>query len=147
MKLTTPKLIATCSAMACLLASLTTGLRAQSTPPPPTTTTTTTTTSTTAPAGSDDVTTLAKYTVSDVPLQDQVLPTVRPVGDVMGEDMNILDIPRSVSAVNAAMMRDRQVTNAMDFDQFAPGVYSAAEYGIPAIPFIRGDLAQLYVMS
>jgi iron complex outermembrane recepter protein len=84
-------------------------------------------------------------TVSDVPLDQQVLPTVRPVGDVMGDDENIIDIPRSVSSVNAAWMQDRNVKNAMDFGQFAPGVYSAAQYGIPAVPFIRGDLAQMYV--
>jgi hypothetical protein len=91
------------------------------------------------------VTTLEKYTVSDVPLEDQVLPTVRPVGDVMGDERNILDIPRSVSAVNSAMKDDRMVENAMDFGQFAPGVYSAAQYGIPAVPYIRGDLSQIYM--
>jgi hypothetical protein len=141
MKLTNTRLTRIGFAVACL-GCLTAGLRAQTTTPA--TTTTTTTTTTTAPAD-DQVTTLEKYTVSDVPLQDQVLPTVRPIGDVMGEDMNIIDIPRSLSAVNPAMMADRMVKNAMDFGQFAPGVYSAAEYGIPAIPFIRGDLAQIYV--
>jgi outer membrane receptor for Fe3+-dicitrate len=109
--------------------------------------------STAAPAGTaaattssdDDVTQLEKMTVSDVPLDQQVLPTVRPVGNVMGDDQNIIDIPRSVSSVNAAWMEDRNVRNAMDFGQFSPGVYSAAQYGIPAVPFIRGDLAQMYV--
>jgi len=102
-----------------------------------------------APANSSDeggdVTEMAKMTVSDVPLSQQVLPTIRPVGDVMGDDQNIIDIPRSVSSVNEAWMQDRNVKNAMDFGQFAPGVYSAAQYGIPAVPFIRGDLAQMYV--
>jgi hypothetical protein len=83
--------------------------------------------------------------VSDVPLGEQVLPTVRPVGDVMGDDRNILDIPRSVTAVNSAMNNDRMVKDAMDFGQFAPGVYSAAQYGIPSVPYIRGDLSQLYM--
>lgn len=91
------------------------------------------------------VTTLEKYTVSDVPITEQVLPTVRPIGDVMGDDTNVIDIPRSVSSVNAAWMKDRMVKNAMDFSQFAPGVYSAAQYGIPAVPFIRGDLGSVYV--
>jgi len=94
---------------------------------------------------SDKVTTLEKYTVSDVPITEQVLPTVRPIGDVMGDESNIIDIPRSVSSVNEAWMQDRMVKNAMDFGQFSPGVYSAAQYGIPAVPFIRGDLSQVYV--
>jgi hypothetical protein len=91
------------------------------------------------------VTTLEKYTVSDVPVTEQVLPTVRPVGDVMGDDQSIMDIPRSVSSVNEAWMKDRMVKNAMDFGQFSPGVYSAAQYGIPGVPFIRGDLGTVYV--
>ena len=88
---------------------------------------------------------MEKYTVSDVPIEDQILPTVRPVDDVMGDDRNILDSPRSVTAVNTALMEDRMVKNAMDFGQFSPGVYSAAQYGIPSVPYIRGDLSQLYV--
>ena len=146
MKLTTTKLIRLSSAMCCALGCLAIGLRAQTPPPPAATTTTTTTTQTTAAsAPSDQVTTMEKYTVSDVPLDEQVLPTVRPVGDVMGDDRNIVDIPRSLSAVNTALMNDRMVKNAMDFGQFAPGVYSAAQYGIPSVPYIRGDLSQLYM--
>jgi hypothetical protein len=141
MKLTIAKLIRTSSAAGCILGSLAIGLRAQST----TTTTTTTTTAPAATSDSDQVTTLEKYTVTDVPIGEQILPTVRPVGDVMGDDRNILDIPRSVSEVNSAMKDDRMVQNAMDFGQFAPGVYSAAQYGIPAVPYIRGDLSQLYM--
>jgi outer membrane receptor for monomeric catechols len=143
-------------ALALLAAPVAPGLRAQmasapSTPPPSATPTTTpppsmTSTSPTPPsAGSTDVTTLEKYTVSDVPVSEQVLPTVRPIGDVMGDDRSIIDTPRSVSSVNEAWMKDRMVKNAMDFGQFSPGVYSAAQYGIPAVPFIRGDLSQIYV--
>ena len=98
-----------------------------------------------ASAENQSVTTLEKYTVSDVPITEQVLPTVRPIGDVMGDAQNIIDIPRSVSSVNQAWLQDRMVKNAMDFGQFSPGVYSAAQYGIPGVPFIRGDLAQMYV--
>ncbi len=109
------------------------------------TTTTTVTTATTTTTATGPVTTLAAMTVSDVPLSDQILPTVRPIGDVMGDGQSILDTPRSVSSINEAWMKDRMVKNAMDFGQFAPGVYSAAQYGIPAVPFIRGDLSQMYV--
>src|SRR5580698_4592195 len=118
------------------------GLRAQT--PTPTPTPTPTSAPPTAATSSEQVTTLEKYTVSDVPLDDQVLPTVRPVGDVMGDDRNIVDIPRSVSSVNSAWMRDRMVKNAMDFGQFSPGVYAEAQFGIPGVPYIRGDLSQVY---
>ena len=121
--------------VACLMG---TSLFAQSSTPPPAA-------SAEAAAEGQKATKLEKYTVSDVPISEQVLPTVRPIGDVLGDDTSIIDIPRSVSSVNAAWMKDRMVKNAMDFGQFSPGVYSAAQYGIPAVPFIRGDLGSVYV--
>ena len=85
------------SAMGCALGCLALGLRAQATTPAaPAASTPTPTPSTASAAASSPVTKLEKYTVSDVPLNEQILPTVRPVGDVMGDDRNILDIPRSV---------------------------------------------------
>jgi outer membrane receptor for monomeric catechols len=101
--------------------------------------------STSAPAAASGVTTLEKYTVSDVPLEDQILPTVRPIDSVFGDSADVIDIPRSVSMVNKAWMDDRQVTNSMDFGQFSPGVYSPARYGVPATPIVRGDNAQIYL--
>jgi iron complex outermembrane recepter protein len=95
------------------------------------------------PAGSN-ITYLDKYTVSDVPLSEQILPTVLTVDSVLGDPADVLDIPRSVSTINKAWMEDRQIRNAMDFGQFSPGVYSPARYGSPATPLIRGDNAQMY---
>jgi outer membrane receptor protein involved in Fe transport len=140
------------SALICTALGLSVGLHGQSSTPPPADTTTTTTTTTMVPtttSGSttsgDKVTTLEKFTVSDVPISDQILPTVRPIDSVYGDDRSIIDIPRSVSSVNKAWMDDRQIKNSTDFGQFAPGVYSEALYGIPGVPQIRGDGAQVYV--
>ena len=121
-------------------------------PPAPTAAAPTPATTVPAPAApsaaaqaDQNVTQLEKYTVSDVPVENQILPTVRPVEGVFGDAANVLDIPRSVSMVNKAWMDDRQVTNAMDFGQFSPGVYSPARYGVPATPLVRGDNAEMYV--
>jgi iron complex outermembrane receptor protein len=139
-------------ALICMACALTVALKAQSSTPPPASTTTTTTTTTTTSSSStasgaeeQNVTTLEKFTVSDVPISEQILPTVRPISSVYGDDRDIVDIPRSVSSVNKAWMDDRQVKNSMDFGQFSPGVYAAADYGIPGVPQIRGDSAQIYV--
>jgi len=93
---------------------------------------------------SGNVTEMEKFTVSEVPVENQILPTVRPVDSVLGDGTNIIDIPRSVTTVNKAWMVDRQVTDSMDLGQFSPGVYSPARYGVPATPLIRGDNAQIY---
>ena len=150
MTLTTKKKSLKGAAFLCSASLFCVGLHAQSsTPPPANPTTTTTTTTSSSGTGSglaqDQVTTLEKYTVSDVPVTEQILPTVRPISSVYGDDRSIVDIPRSVSSVNSAWMDDRQVKSAMDFGQFAPGVYAAADYGIPGVPQIRGDTAQIYV--
>jgi outer membrane receptor for monomeric catechols len=150
--MTITKVVRVSSATACALGCLALDLRAQTTTPaaPAASTPTPTPTPNQAPstataAASSQVTKLAQYTVSDVPLNEQVLPTVRPVGDVMGDDRNILDIPRSLTAVDPALMEDRLVRDAMDLQQFSSGVYAAAQYGIPAVPYIRGDLSQIYM--
>lgn len=102
----------------------------------------------TAPApanrGADQVTTLEKFTVSDVPVEDQVLPTVRPVTSAFGDARSIIDTPRSVSTINKAWMNDREIHDSSDFSQFAAGVYSPPQYGIAATPTIRGDTASIY---
>ncbi len=130
---------ATLLGLACVLG---TGLQAQSSTPPPSSSSDS---SSASNAEKQKVTKLEKYTVSDVPIESQILPTVRPIDSVYGDDRSIIDIPRSVSSVNKAWMDDRQVKNAMDFGQFSPGVYAAADYGIPGVPQIRGDEAQVYV--
>jgi outer membrane receptor for Fe3+-dicitrate len=149
MYLKTKKLARKGQALLCIFGALAGGMRAQSSTPPPATTTTTTTTTTPAASASDaeqqNVTTLEKFTVSDVPIESQILPTVRPISSVYGDDRSIIDIPRSVSSVNKAWMDDRQVKSSEDFGQFSPGVYSEALYGIPGVPQIRGDEAQVYV--
>lgn len=152
MQLKTTKQVRLAAALLCTALGSSIGVRAQSSTPPPASTTDTTapvTTSSTnnsaAAAENQKVTTLEKFTVSDVPVTEQILPTVRPINSVYGDDSDILDIPRSVSSVNAAWMEDRDIKNAMDFGQFSSGVYSSANYGIPGVPQIRGDEAQIYV--
>ncbi len=138
MKHTLARIVKTGSMLTCVAGAFGASLRADTPAAAPTT-------APAATASTDSVTTLEKYTVSDVPTDEQVLPTVRPIGSVYGDDRSILDTPRSVSSVNKAWMDDRLIKNAMDFGQFSPGVYAAAQYGIPGVPQIRGDLGQIYV--
>ncbi len=137
----TKKLLAKGPALLGIVAAFAASLGAQSSTPPPTDSGN----SSASSSANGAITKLEKYTVSDVPITEQILPTVRPISSVYGDDRSIIDIPRSVSSVNKAWMDDRQVKNAMDFGQFAPGVYAAADYGIPGVPQIRGDYAQIYV--
>jgi len=118
--------------------------RADSSSAPASPPATTSTTDASAASSSDTVTTLEKFTVSDVPIEDQVLPTVRPVTSAFGDARSIIDTPRSVSTINKAWMNDREIHDSSDFSQFAAGVYSPPQYGIAATPTIRGDTASIY---
>jgi outer membrane receptor for ferric coprogen and ferric-rhodotorulic acid len=100
-----------------------------------------------APAGTgaDAATaTMDTIVVQAVPLEEQVVPTARPISSVYGQDMGIVDIPRSVNIITKQQLEDRQITSVQDLGQFASGTYSPAEYGLDGIPFIRGVFASLY---
>jgi outer membrane receptor for monomeric catechols len=85
-----------------------------------------------------------KILVEGLPIEETVLPTVRPVQSVMGDDRSVLETPRSVSLVTKAQMEARAVTRATDFNQYSPGVYTPSRYGLANVPVIRGDLGEIY---
>ena len=86
----------------------------------------------------------AKILVEGLPVEETVLPTVRPVQSVMGDDRSIIDTPRSVSLVTKAQMEARGVSRATDFNQYSPGVYTPSRYGLANVPVIRGELSEIY---
>jgi outer membrane receptor protein involved in Fe transport len=92
-----------------------------------------------APKGTMDT-----IVVTAVPPGEQVVPTARPISSVYGDDMSIIDIPRSVNIITKQQLEDRQITSVQDLGQFASGTYSPAEYGLDGIPYIRGVYASLY---
>jgi hypothetical protein len=95
-------------------------------------------------AAADPVTTLEKFTVKGIANEDQIMPTVRPIGSVMGDDRSILDTPRAVSSISKQLMEQLRIKSVADFAQFAPSTYAAARYGLATTPMVRGDLAELY---
>jgi outer membrane receptor for monomeric catechols len=86
----------------------------------------------------------SKIVVEGLPVEETVLPTVRPVSSVMGDDRSIIDTPRSVSLVTKAQMEARAIQRATEFNQYSPGVYTPSRYGLANVPVIRGDLSEIY---
>ncbi len=87
---------------------------------------------------------LDRFLVNGLAIEDQIMPTVRPVSSVMGDARSVLDTPRSVSAISKELLEQVRITSVTDFSQFSPGVYTAARYGLATTPMVRGDLAELY---
>jgi outer membrane receptor protein involved in Fe transport len=88
--------------------------------------------------------TMSTIVVEAVPPEQQVVPTARPISSVYGDDMSIIDTPRSVNIITKQQLQDRQITSVQDLGQFASGVYTPAEYGLDGIPYVRGVYASLY---
>src|SRR5271154_1770697 len=93
------------------LAAIASVALAQTTPAPATTATPTAAVPTAtqtqgAPATGTDQTAvqMEKFSVNDVPIEQQVLPTSRPFNSVFGTDDNILDVPRNVTIISRAQL-------------------------------------------
>ncbi len=96
-------------------------------------------------ASAQPVQTMEVFNVQDVPLDEQIMPTTRTISGVLGYDAGILDIPRSVTTIDKSLLSQRQVKLMTDLGQFSPGVYTPAQYGLPATPVIRGDEGSDYL--
>lgn len=82
--------------------------------------------------------------VRDVPIDEDILPTARPLDSVLGDQRSVIETPRSVTLVTRAQMEARNVSRTTDFGQLSPGVYTPSRYGLAGVPVIRGDLAEIY---
>jgi outer membrane receptor protein involved in Fe transport len=87
---------------------------------------------------------LSQITVTAVPPEDQVVPTARPINSVFGQDIGVIDTPRSVNVITRAQLEDRQIFSVQDLGQFSSATYTLAEYGLDGIPYIRGIYAELF---
>jgi iron complex outermembrane recepter protein len=95
-------------------------------------------------SGSATEQSLNQITVTAVPPEDQVVPTARPISSVLGQDMSVVDTPRSVSVITRAQLEDRQIFSVQDLGQFSSGTYTPAEYGLDGIPYIRGIYGEIF---
>ena len=58
----------------------------------------------TTAAATEKAVQMEKYQVSDVPIEQQILPTSRPFASVFGTDDDILDVPRDVTIISRQQM-------------------------------------------
>jgi iron complex outermembrane recepter protein len=88
---------------------------------------------------------LDAFVVADVPVDQSVNPLVRPISSVLGEDLSILDTPRTVASISQELMNERGIDGLGPMLQYDPGAYQPARYGKEEVPNIRGDAADLYI--
>ena len=145
---------------ALMLATLAPLSSAQTTTPAPSTdqTTTTTTTSTATPTaaqtqgappatsvGNEAAVQMQQYTVNDVPIEQQILPTSRPFTSVFGTEDNILDVPRNVTIISREQMDVIDIQDTTQFSKLTSSSYTDSNFGSPSNPSIRGQSSDVFM--
>jgi outer membrane receptor for monomeric catechols len=120
-----------------------------------TTTTTTTTTSTPTAAqtqgappasvSNEAAVQMQQYNVSDVPIEQQILPTSRPFTSVFGTEDNILDVPRNVTIISRAQMDVIDIQDTTQFSKLTSSSYTDSNFGSPSNPSIRGQSSDVFM--
>lgn len=96
------------------------------------------------PAGGD-ITTLEKFEVSGVPIEQQILPTSRPFNSVFGTDMSILETPRNVTIISREQLSAIAIQDVRDFSKLTSSSYTRTNFGAPGNPDIRGQSGDVFV--
>lgn len=95
------------------------------------------------PAPSDEVVTLDKVEVTDVPIEENILPTSRPFSSVYGTDANITEIPRNVTIISREQLSTIAIRDVRDFSKLTSSSYTKTNFGAPGNPSIRGSYADI----
>ena len=102
-------------------------------------------TASTAAKPADDITTMEKFQVSGVPIEQQILPTSRPFNSVFGTDDNIIDVPRNVTIISRQQLSDIAIGDVLDFSKLTSSAFTTTNFGAPSNASIRGQSADVFL--
>lgn len=92
----------------------------------------------------DEVVKLEKFEVSDVPIEQNIMPTSRPFNSVFGTDENVMEIPRNVTIISREQLTNIGIRDVRDFSKLTSSSYTKTNFGAPANPDIRGSAADVF---
>ncbi|CAA6679436.1 MULTISPECIES: TonB-dependent siderophore receptor [unclassified Lentimonas] len=93
-----------------------------------------------------ETTVLEDYIVyAPIPLEENVLPTARPVNSVYGSDMSVLDTPRNITIISREQLDAISIRDPRDFAKLTTSSYTGSNFGAPTTPSIRGQIADTLV--
>lgn len=95
-------------------------------------------------AAAEEVVTLEKLDVSDVPIEQNIIPSSRPFSSVYGTDANIVDIPRNVTIISREQLSAINIRDVRDFAKLTSSSYTRTNFGAPGNPDIRGQYADVF---
>ncbi|MDX1705503.1 TonB-dependent receptor [Pseudidiomarina sp.] len=69
------------------------------------------------------------------------------VEGAFGGDKTLADIPRSVTPISSQLLEAAAINDLHDISKVAPNTYSAAGFGAPSLPTIRGQLGEIFQLG
>jgi len=88
---------------------------------------------------------MEEFRVSDVPIEENIVPSSRPFNSVYGTDRNIVDTPRSVTIISREQLDAISIKTPRDFARLTSSSYTKSNFGAPTTPNLRGQEADLFV--
>jgi outer membrane receptor protein involved in Fe transport len=95
-----------------------------------------------APAPKPDV--LEEITVNGVRKGDLIMPTTVTSASAYGLDLGVMDTPRNNTVLSTAQLDALNISNPQGFSFLTASSYSDASFGVPNVPRIRGQYADVF---
>ncbi len=76
---------------------------------------------------------------------DLILPTTVTSASAFGMDLNVLDTPRNNTILSSAQLDALNVKDPQGFSYLTSSSYSDSSFGVPNVPRIRGQFADVFV--
>jgi len=93
----------------------------------------------------EDVIILDEVTADDVPIEESILATTRPITSVYGTDRSVLDTPRNVNIISREQLDAISIKDVRDFSKLTSSSYTKTNFGAPTTPNLRGQEADLMI--
>src|SRR5690606_22065582 len=97
-----------------------------------------------AQAEDDQPIEMERFEVSDVPIEENIMPTSRPFGSVFGVADNVLNTPRSVTSISHEQLTAILIQDVRDFSKLTSSSFTRSNFGAPANPDVRGKYADVF---
>lgn len=97
------------------------------------------------PPAEEEAVKMEKFEVSDVPIEQNVIPTSRPISSIYGSDRSLLDTPRSATIISREQLTAVSIQDVRDFSKLTASSYTRSNFGAPTTPDLRGQIADLFL--
>lgn len=87
---------------------------------------------------------LGTFITEEVPIEENILPTSRPFSSVYGTERSILETPRNVTIISREQLDSISIKSVRDISQLTSSSFSRTNFGAPATPDIRTQIADVY---